>query len=114
MRRENMPRSPAARAGGACTTAEACPSRRARAARASRRCLRARAAGRAAASWKTPAPREGAVLPPRPRRRRRWDSLDSAVLPAELLELQAEQLDEPLGGAVIEAVLDAVGAERVV
>ena len=39
---------------------------------------------------------------------------DSAVLPRELLELQPEELDEALGGAVVEAILDAVGGERVV
>src|SRR5689334_12214032 len=75
---------------------------------------RARAAGRAAASWKRRAPRAGAGLLPRRRRSRRCSLLDPAVLPRELLELQPKQVDEALGGAVVELVLDPVGAERVV
>ena len=49
-----------------------------------------------------------------PGARRSWRSRASPVQPAVFLELQAEQVDEALCGAVVEPVLPSVGGEELV
>src|SRR4030095_4619428 len=72
---------------------------------------RAGAPGPAPASWRRRAPRAGGKAR---RTRRSWRSSASPVEAAVFLELQAEQVDEALGGPVIELVLPPVGGEELV